>query len=391
MRYSISVNVILLIVLLPVLIYGQERSLNVIYTGHMDGELEPCGCSPKTDFGGLARLSGWLGEKGKDLLPYVLVDAGNFAPQDTPQGRLKVKAMLKSFSITGYDAVALLKRETVFKDDLVPDVIKNHSVPVISSLPPFGHSVSVKENALEIHISIDPKHPRKGALNILLTDLPASGFKEINGWDIIITSSGEIIEDPLENGKAVIVSGYPKGKKLGVLSLEINGDGEIEAFRHEWYPLGNEIKEDIRVRSVLNEYDTGVAALLKDAERPPAGTTYAGVAKCAECHQLFEESWKESRHAGAFASLERAGKASDPECLICHTVGFGEEGGFFSIETTPELANVQCEVCHGLNREHLTEFSKPLRPVTEKICLKCHTESNSPDFDYEEYREKIIH
>ena len=85
------------------------------------------------------------------------------------------------------------------------------------------------------------------------------------------------------------------------------------------------------------------------------------------------------------------GKASDPECLRCHTVGFGEEGGFFSFETTPELANVQCEACHGLNREHLTEYAKPLRPVTEKICLKCHTESNSPDFDYEVYREKIIH
>jgi hypothetical protein len=165
----------------------------------------------------------------------------------------------------------------------------------------------------------------------------------------------------------------------------------VRDFQQLWWPLGNEIVEDERIRSVLNDYDTEVAELLKASEKPLPGTTYLGVSKCAECHQPFVESWGTTRHAGAFASLEHVGKASDPECIVCHAVGFGEKGGFFSMETTPELANVQCEECHGLDREHLDDFSRPMRPVSEQVCLKCHTKANSPDFNYPAYYEKIKH
>jgi hypothetical protein len=391
MKYVILVNLIVLINLLPVLIYGQGYDLNIVYTGHMNGELEPCGCSPKTDFGGLARLSGYLIEHGKEFSPYILVDAGNFTQKDSPQGRLKAETALKSFSIIEYDAVALMKNETAFTDDFISPFIKRDKIPALSSVPGYRHAISVKRGVHEINISVDPKGPVKDRLNVLLTDLPTSGLKDIKGWNVIITSSGETLDVPLKIDKTVIISGYPRGMNLGVLSLKISGEGTVSDFGHEWHKLGNDIEEDERVRNILDEYDSRVARLLKEAERPPAGTTYAGISKCTECHQLFEKSWKETRHAGAFSSLENVGKSADPECLLCHTVGFGEEGGFFTIESTPELANVQCEECHGLNREHLTEFSEPLRPVDEGVCLKCHTENNSPDFDYKVYREKIIH
>ncbi len=391
MKYAILVNLVLLFNLFPMLSYGQGDNLNIIYTGHMNGELEPCGCSPKTDFGGFARLSGYLIEHRNEFTPYILVDAGNFTGEDSPQGRLKAETALKSFSIIKYDAVALMKNETAFTDDFISPFIKRDKIPAISSGPGYKHTISAKQDVYEINISVDPKGPVKGKLNVLLTDLPTSGLKEIKGWNVIITSSGETLDGPLKVDDTIIISGYPRGMNLGVLSLEISGAGVVSDFRHEWHKLGNDIEEDERVRSILDEYDSRVAKLLKESERPPAGTTYAGVLKCAECHQLFEKSWKETRHAGAFSSLENAGKSADPECLKCHTVGFGEEGGFFSIESTPELANVQCEECHGFNREHLTEFSEPLSPVTGKVCLKCHTENNSPDFNYEVYREKIIH
>lgn len=83
--------------------YGQTRTLNIVYTGGVNGELEPCGCSPKTDFGGVARRAGYLAEHRKMRSPYILIDAGNFLDKDTPQGRLKAEAMLKVFSIMKYD------------------------------------------------------------------------------------------------------------------------------------------------------------------------------------------------------------------------------------------------------------------------------------------------
>jgi hypothetical protein len=383
------IMLILLFLGMPFSIHGEE-GLNILYTGSMKGELEPCGCSPKTDFGGLARLSGYLSEHAEELSPYILVDAGNFTPKDTPQGRLKAEAMLRSFNIIGYDGIAFKKNEKAFPRDFLYPIAKENKTPILDAAPEKSQ-LSITRSNIELNISVDPTTRQEGKLNLLLSDKPVSEANLIKGWDVIITSSGEELEKPLQINGTIITAGYPRGKNFGILKLRIGTNGKILGYDHTWQPLGNDIKEDPKVREILDDYDSKVAGLLKDTEIPPAGTTYSGVKKCAECHRPFEESWKKTRHAGAFLSLKNAGKEADPECLLCHTVGLGEDGGFFTIETTPELANVQCEECHGLDRAHLEDFSEPLRPVTEKVCLKCHTKENSPDFDYPVYLEKIKH
>lgn len=391
MKVFRSIIVILLLLGMTVYARAEERTLTILYTGGMAGQLEPCGCSPKTDFGGLARLSGYISGHAEEISPYLLVDAGNFTGKDTPQGRLKAEAILRAFNATGYDAVAFGENERAFPGDLLSPLVKENETPVVCALNEDRKMFTLERGGFNIHLSADPDTLQEGGLNLLLLDRAVADAKLIKGWDVIITSSGEELEVPLEANGTVITAGFPKGKELGVLRLRIGTDGNITGYDHRWQPLGNDIAEDPEVRRILDDYDAKVAGLLKEAEIPPAGTTYSGVKKCAECHQPFEESWKETRHAGAFASLVDAGKGGDPECIICHSVGFGEEGGFHTIETTPELANVQCEACHGLDREHLEDFSRPLRPVTEKVCQKCHTKENSPDFDYPVYLEMIKH
>jgi hypothetical protein len=371
-------------------IYAEERRLNIIYTGALQGELEPCGCSPQSDFGGLARFSGFLNDHRDSLSPYILIDAGNFLAEESPQGRLKADAMIRSFGVLKYDAVALLPNEDAVKDDFVIPLLRKHSVPTVTFGLHNETSASISKDSLDIHISVDPEDCPDGRLNILLTDHPVSAASGIPGWDVIISSSGEMVERPLKIGHTLITSGYPKGEKFGVLTLTVSEEGDVLRSRHEWIPLGNEIEEDSTVRKILDDYDMKVARFYRESLKPLPGTTYLGVSGCVECHQPFAESWEKTRHAGAYSSLLNVGKASDPECIICHVVGFGEIGGFFSMETTPELANVQCEECHGVNREHITDFSK-MRPVTESVCLKCHTRENSPEFEYHEYLDKIKH
>jgi len=372
-------------------VYGQARTLNILYTGGVDGELEPCGCSPKTDFGGLARRAGYIAEHQKMLSPYILIDAGNFLDMDTPQGRLRAEAMLKAFSIMKYDAVAFLKMEKEFPYSFFPGLLKKYKIPVISDMPRYKQSIPIKRDAFDINVSVNPMNHQKGKLNILLTDKPIPEIKHVKEWDIIILSTGEIFEEPLKVNGTIIVSGYPKGERLGILTLQIGSGGEVLEFKHRWQSLGRDIKEDINVRKALKEYDAGVAGLLKDDSKPLAEISYLGVSKCGECHQPFVEIWKKTRHAGAFSSLERAGKSGDPECIKCHTAGFGEKGGFYSAKTTPMLTDVQCEACHGPGRDHLSDLSKPMQPVAEYVCLKCHTKSTSPDFNYPVYLEKIKH
>lgn len=384
-------TLLFLIMLFPIGTYAQVRTLNVLYTGGVASELEPCGCSPKTDFGGVARRTSYLAEHRKMLSPYILIDAGNFLDKNTPQGRLKAEAMLKAFSIMKYDAVAFLKMEKEFPYSFFSGLLKKYNIPVISAMPQYRQSISIKHNTFHVNVSVNPKNYQKGKLNILLTDQPIPEIKHVKGWNIIILSSGEILEEPLKVNGTIIVSGYPKGERLGILTLQIDGGGEVLEFKHGWQNLGKDIKEDINVRKALKEYDAKVARLLKDDSKPSAEISNLGVSKCGECHQPFVESWKKTKHAGAFTSIERAGKSADPECIKCHTAGFGEKGGFYSAKTTPMLTNVQCEACHGPGREHLLDFSKPMQPVAEYVCLKCHTKSTSPDFNYPVYLEKIKH
>lgn len=390
--FKIAVLVSVLI-LVPFAAHGRDKVLNILYTGAIKGELEPCGCSPKTQSGGLARLSGYISVDRDALEPYVLVDAGNSMGEDTPQGRLKTEALLRSFNIIGYDAMALLKRDASLPEEFLSPLIGKYGIPVVvEDAGRYPSFVTVSRAGFNVNISADIKGYKKGMINILFIDKPASEATLIKGWEVIVTSSGEIMEEPLKANGTVMVSGYPKGKMLGVLSLRINDKGEISDFTHRWQSLGKEIKEDMNVRNVLNEYDAAVAALLKDEEgKVLSNGPFLGDSNCATCHLPFMEGWKNSRHAGAFNTLEKTGKSKDPECVGCHTTGYGEEGGFYSAAATPGLANVQCEACHGPGKGHASDFTLPMTSIVESVCLKCHTEDNSPDFDFKRYSEKIKH
>ncbi len=404
MKLSLLYILMCLMMLFPTVTHGQVRTLNILYTGGVVGELEPCGCSPKTDFGGVARRAGYIAEHRKGLSPYILIDAGNFLGKDTPQGRLKAEAMLKALSIMKYDVVAVSKNEKEFPYNFLSALLKKYKLPVISDMTKNRQSVSIRRDGIEVNLSTDPKNFQEGKLNILLSDMPIAEVKGLEKWDVIILSSGETLEEPLipphppliKGGKGglhgtVIVAGYPKGERLGILTLQIDNKGRLLNFKHRWHVLGRDIKEDINIRKILKDYDAMVAKLLKDDYKPPVEVSYLGVSKCSECHQLFVENWMKTRHASAWATLERAGKANDPECIKCHTIGFGEKGGFYSTKTTPMLAGVQCEACHGPGRDHLSDFSRPMQPVTESVCLECHTKITSPDFNYPVYLEKIRH
>ena len=371
--------------LLPFSAWADDRVLNILYTGAIRGELEPCGCAPETQSGGLARLSGFINAERAVLDPFILVDAGNALAADTPQGRLKTEALLKSFRVIGYDVAALFDVPAFARP-----LLKETGLRALSSKA-LVRSVTVKRGHLKINVSVDPNARKNGMLNLLLTDKPVSEAASL-GWDVVITSSGETTEGADKTTGPIVASGYPKGEKLGVISLRLDGNGRVSGFDQRWQTLGKDVAEDARVREVLKEYDAKVVELTKDEEKKTAlAGPWLGAVACIECHEPFFESWAATRHSKAFASLEKAGKSRDPECVVCHTTGYGKEGGFISKTTTPGLVGVQCEVCHGPGKDHARGFSAPSGPVNETVCLKCHTKENSPEFDYELYREKIIH
>lgn len=114
--------------------------------------------------------------------------------------------------------------------------------------------------------------------------------------------------------------------------------------------------------------------------------------KCKLCHNKastgkFFSDWEDSKHAKAFELL-KGDEQKNPECLKCHTTGFGKKGGFVSLEESKDLVGVQCDMCHSPSEKHIKskkdDVIHHVGKVEEKRCTFCHNDSN-PNWDPEKY------
>jgi predicted CXXCH cytochrome family protein len=104
---------------------------------------------------------------------------------------------------------------------------------------------------------------------------------------------------------------------------------------------------------------------------------------CAECHTDFHATWELTLHEEALVTLNNIGQGTNPFCLPCHTVGFGEPTGYVDEATTPELAGVQCENCHEAGGAHV---SAPLAvdmliDKASEMCGSCHQGVHHPQIE----------
>ncbi len=149
---------------------------------------------------------------------------------------------------------------------------------------------------------------------------------------------------------------------------------------------------------------------------------FVGSRHCGKCHSKENTSHNRTQHVNSMQVLTLNKEDANPECLKCHTTGYGRDGGFINKAETYYLGKIDCEACHGPAREHLglelqiqearklnsrhkasdeqlalldsikSEFDTKIRKeVPEEICLQCHTNEWSPNFNYEEYVVKINH
>jgi peroxiredoxin len=107
---------------------------------------------------------------------------------------------------------------------------------------------------------------------------------------------------------------------------------------------------------------------------------YSGAEFCLVCHPTQHETWSLTNHAYAFDTLVEHAADRNPECLPCHTVGFGEEGGYTEARPAAWLEGVQCENCHGRGGPHQSpDF---LAGGFEPICVGCHDAKHSLRFQF---------
>jgi hypothetical protein len=224
--------------------------------------------------------------------------------------------------------------------------------------------------------------------------------------DVILASVGRPLWlPPTTIGRTYIAYSAYQTKLLGELRLYLNERGGGKRVLARYVELDGLIPDEPSTEALRAAARRELAAVqrrlaeraMAEARRPlPAssgeGATFVGSRTCHSCHSEAYAVWTASGHARAFATLQKAKRENDPQCLGCHVTGYERPGGFLTVFSTPRLKDVQCEACHGPASRHLEDPTRPYGKVgIPEGCLPCHTRENSPDFEPVSYWAKIKH
>ena len=411
---------------------AEPRELLIIYTGNLLAELKPCGCSKEEDQGGIERRMQYLKDTRKEHPHTLLVDTGDHFKEPTRQGKLKAETLLIATEKMQYDAVALGDRDIVYG----PKFLKQRNqIPwmasnlIIDQFEPIRSKVKVFSNGLKVgilavadpglfydHVGLKVTDPKQTArklvtkmretenpdLIVLLTHAErqaALNYLDLDGVDVVI--NGHIVTEtdvidlkPVRKNGKIFVQSSSRGQKMGELRVQFDHQGN-KSMKHQLVKLDSSVKFDPEMVKLYEKYNGKVEAMFFEtltAKRNNRNkSVYAGDTLCKNCHSTEHKVWSDSRHGRAYNTLRKINKAFDPECLVCHVVGFNLAGGFISELDTPALKNVQCEVCHGPGRSHASAPQKGFGNKAKEACKQCHVKNHSPRFNYAEYWPKIKH
>lgn len=286
---------------------------------------------------------------------------------------------------------------------------------------PGGHKIMIKD-PLSVAADLVPQLKKAGAdYIILLTNMPGRKCRRMAQHvvqiDLIIGSSRKNqISLPIKVKDTYITHLDRGGKNVGQLmvtflsaagssalsqaqrfkGVEINGKFYLNKFIQLHLDIPDHPIIGPKVKSLLEKLKrlqkvkaTGSMTIpLKKNIDIKEGNKYVGAEACGRCHQERYGRWKASAHARAYQGLVLQHQEFDAECIGCHSLAYGRDGGFTDLKKISFYANVQCESCHGPGLMHVTSKGDPKKIVKKRdpeICLQCHIPEKSPDFVFMDY------
>lgn len=228
------------------------------------------------------------------------------------------------------------------------------------------------------------------------------------------TENGQLVIEVGEKGKYAVVLGiYGESVRYQRVALDsrYNQSGDVHLLMKEY--------QDVLRGIVEAKGFKGLNIMAVESPDRQVKGDYVGSAKCGSCHADAYDIWRETRHSTAWKSISAnpptehsadPPRDCDPDCVSCHVVGWNGiehvpyQGGYADMKSTAFLANVGCESCHGPGSNHIQAelgndpaAQKQLRKAmlvgnaVKQVCYTCHDLDNSPNFEFDEYYEKIDH
>lgn len=403
----------------------------ILYACDNQGVLAACGC-PSNPSGGFAKRVG-LVEAYRRTRPHVLVvDSGDFFPDYDHD--VKVRHLAEGLARAKIDALGMGDQEFALGRDWVRRLRSEYGLPLICAnvrdaatgepvVP--GHVIveraglkfgifSVIEDAAygwpvrEWRVGLKVEDPVEAARRevaalagcdvvVALSHRPLYATRAmaeaVPGIDLVISGpEHEIIAGGEKAGGALLVAAGEAGRAMGAVVVE-RTEGGLR-FDAEVTELTAQVPESQWATDLYWAY------VKESKDKPPPDWDHTPIPKrydtaeaCRKCHPAEYRQWAATKHAHAYDSIRKAGRHEDPECLLCHTMGLGREGGFVSMKETPALGRVTCQGCHVVAADHADRKIKPEPKIniSSRLCMSCHGPVQSPKFDYFTYKPKILH
>ena len=415
------------------------------WTCDAHGRLEPCGCFTG-QHGGLSRVSTFL-HSSDAVGEHVLADAGNAIAGTADYQVIQYRYMQQAFASMGYQALNVGEREAQLPLSELEKLRAASPVPVVSAnllardsgqrvFPAYrlveirGYRVAfvgvLGETAPENLGEGLAVEPMKSALAKVLPEVKkqadaivllafadetamrslADEFYEL---DLIL---GGKVREPSQHlarqNRSVVLWTTNETKALGMFKARLGGFDRFTALDFNIQFVSDHIPQDEKLTQLAQGYRDEIrrTPLAVDdpahvaADEVPGvkpNVNYAGSESCADCHAQAYKIWQNTSHAHAFQSLTARRSDADPNCVGCHTVGFGTPSGYRREWHGTRLANVGCEDCHGPGSEHVREQQAggPIlfhyRPLSATDCTSCHYGEFSRPFEYAAFWPTIRH
>ena len=459
--------------------------LALVFSGEMDGYLEPCGCAGlDNQKGGLKRRDTFIKDLEAKGWPVVALDMGGQIRRFGPQADRKFRFGLQALTDIGYQAIGLGIKELKLDPTYLAFVLSNFedkpnpvtcaNVTIIDASIGLSSRYRIVERAgMKIGVTavLGKKYLTElsgngdlqwtdpaAAIATVLPELQAANCdllvlmvhadpdeatalgKSFPQFDFVATTGGAETPpnrlrdlNPRTDGvlPTQIVEAGHKGQYLTVVGVYDNPE---QPYRLQRVPLDHRFEDSPRMQQMLVEYQNelqtvGLSGLGLDASNK-AEDNFVGSAACADCHTSATEAFEQTPHAHATQTLLDLDpqRHFDPECLSCHVTGWNPQeyfpyfSGYTSLEETPHLRANGCENCHGPGAAHVAAENgetdadeaelERLRArmrleivenegnrgnqvsdgaVVVTMCMQCHDEDNSPDFDFQEYWPQVEH
>ncbi|RMF97416.1 MAG: hypothetical protein D6734_02280 [Candidatus Schekmanbacteria bacterium] len=418
-----------------------DKEITVLFTSSTRNTFLACGC-PGNPFGGLSQRAFMVEKIRKEKDDVLLLDGGDIFPvQMSSFEKRKLPYILQAYSILHYDAVIPGEADLGEGLEFLLKEINEKNIPFISTtifskradslvFPPYliKELNNVKVAVISLTLLDEEALKSNGLSNeIRINDNPSRIQQYINYLkkraDIIIALSHSSIVEAImltrkfpeisfvieghyesdyphrsDEGRVPVFNAGKEGEYLGRLLIHLDAKNKITKIDDEFIAMSKLLPSHRKTEELFLSYLDRVKKDTKEGERIPEleayrqglWNFYSSNDKCIDCHSDQYEQWIETPHSRAFDALVNAGREYDPECLYCHTTGYGRDGGFINYEKTPEMISVGCTSCHGVDKKHPNSNKEPMT-VSQKICIVCHTKDKDPAFSYEDFILRIIH